>query len=353
MQEVGLGRVLSRRGHLVTIYKCFKRRGGGQDEDVDIEPGLVIRYLPIGGIGAHGYLRTEALAKDLDGLLCFADNQIFLPHIYRFCKKYGICFVPYIGTAHSRHSGFHARFMNALFGMGTLKMYKDNPVIAKTNGARKELKSLGVGDIQVAPVGLDTAVLKKEYKPGRQSQLRIEFGCEADAVVLCSVARLEEEKRPLDLLELFMHIKDKKNFRLIVVGEGPLYQAMDQKIEEYGIRDEVKIINRIPYEEMWKIYAISDYFINLNRNEIFGMAIMEAVYYKVSVAAVMAQGPAITLNGMEGHCLCRSDQQIEDWLTGEYPSEDVLAESSRKMIQTFTWNRCADTFLNIVEGKSR
>lgn len=55
----------------------------------------------------------------------------------------------------------------------------------------------------------------------------------------------------------------------------------------------VKIIDRVPYEEMWKIYVMSDYFVNLNRGEIFGMAIMEAVYYETSVAAIAAPGPSL------------------------------------------------------------
>lgn len=111
----------------------------------------------------------------------------------------------------------------------------------------------------------------------------------------------------------------------------------------------VKIIDRVPYEEMWKIYFMSDYFINLNKGEIFGMAIMEAVYYETSVAAVKARGPSITLKGMKGHCLCQDDAQIEKWLMAEYPTENILRESSEKMIQKFNWNKCADAFDGIVK----
>lgn len=348
-QEIGLGRALVRQGHRVIVYKCLKKTGDTRREKIEVEPGLTVHYLPIGGLGAHGYLKTKELDKSLDGLLCFTDNQIFIPHIYRFCKKNGICFVPYMGAAHSLYSGLHAKVMNTWFSIGTLRVLKGRHVIAKTDDARRELQSLGVKNVTVAYVGLDEAVLKKDFREYDKGQLRKQYGFAEDDVVLCNVSRLEDEKRPLDLIEIFTHIKDKKKFRLLLIGEGVLRQEVDKKIAENHLSDVVKIIDRVPYEEMWKVYTISDYFINLCKGEIFGMAIMEAVYYEASVAAVIARGPLITLKDMSGHCLCRDDKEIEKWLTAEYPSESILKESSEKMIRKFSWDRCADAFAAIVK----
>lgn len=38
--------------------------------------------------------------------------------------------------------------------------------------------------------------------------------------------------------------------------------------------------SEVKYDEMWQIHYIADYFVNLRTDEIFGMAIMEAVYYQ-------------------------------------------------------------------------
>lgn len=351
-QEIGLGRALAQKGNEVVIYKCLKKEKDMRKEKIEIEQGLTLYYLPTSGLGAHGYLKTAVIAKNLDGILCFADNQVFLPHIYRFCKRNGICFVPYVGTTFSLHKGIHAKVMDAWFAMGTLEIFKKNSVIAKTETAKKELENLGVKDISVAPVGLDTAVLKNDFKSYNKVKLREQMGFCKDDVILCNVSRLEPEKRPLDLLRIFNHVKEKKNFQLLLIGEGSLRQAVNEKIVEYGIEDRVKIINRIPYGEMWKIYTISDYFINLNKSEIFGMAIMEAIYYETSVAAVAAPGPSLTLNGMQGHCLCENDQQIEEWLASEYPNQEVLETSAAEVIRKFSWNSCAETFAAIVRRSS-
>mgnify|MGYP000282004515 CR=1 FL=1 len=47
-----------------------------------------------------------------------------------------------------------------------------------------------------------------------------------------------------------------------------------------GLEKEVKIYPNVPYEKMWEIYEMSDYYLNMNKGEIFGMAIMEAVIIK-------------------------------------------------------------------------
>ena len=350
-QEIGLGRCLVRKQHTVTIYKCLKKSKGVKQERIEIEPGLSIYYLPVNGLGAHGYLGASVIDKDLDGILCFSDNQIFLMHIYNFCRKNRICFVPYIGTTFSLHKGIHRKVMDFLFASGTLKIYKRNPVIAKTEGAKRELELLGVKNVEVAPVGLDEAVLKTDFKSCGKEQIRKKYGFKKEDVIICNVARMEPEKRTMDLLDIFLSVKDKKKFKLLLVGEGPLRNQVEDKIAANGIEDRVKMISRIPYKDMWEIYTISDYFVNLNKGEIFGMAIMEAIYYETSVAAINAPGPSLTLQGMKGHCLCTNDQEMEQWLLTEYPPAAELEESAKNIIKKFSWNRCADIFVRIVGSK--
>jgi hypothetical protein len=87
--------------------------------------------------------------------------------------------------------------------------------------------------------------------------------------------------------------------------------------------------------------------------EIFGMAIMEAMYYHASVAAIRAMGPSITLKGMRGHCLCDTDADIERWITGPYPTEEELAESAAKVVENFSWKPCAKAFVRMVESQKK
>ena len=349
-QEIGLGRALARKGHEVMIYKGIDP--SEKEEKVQVEKNLTIWYLPMKHLGAHGFMDCKYLDPQLKALFCFGDQQIFLPHVYRWCRRRRIPFVAYVGTAHSLDSNFKSKVMNALFAAGTLRIYKKNPVLAKTSAAKEELRQLGVPHAVIAPVGLDTAVLKKNIPADEKMRLRKEHGFEADDVILCNVSRLSWEKRPLELIDLFLQVKGKKKFKLIIVGNGPLEEELNEKIRKNGLEKEVKIYPNVPYEKMWEIYEMSDYYLNMNKGEIFGMAIMEAVYYKPSVAAIRALGPSVTLKDMKGHKLCENDDEMAEWITGPYPSEKDLQESSEKMASTFTWDRCADAFLQASSEKS-
>lgn len=352
-QEIGLGRALWRMGHKVTVYKCLLR--GETQETAALEDGFRICYLRMPSIGAHALLNTRVLDRDLDGLLCFADNQLFLPHVVRFCRKHGIVFVPYIGTTHSLYAkSLKGRLSDALLMAGSMRCYRGRPILAKTVGAREELAAMGFQDVTLAPVGLDDGVLCKTFAEADRAALRREYGgFSPEDVVICSVSRLEPEKRPLELIDLLYRIRDRKPFRLLLVGEGSLEQPVREKVSQLGLEDRVCLLPRVPYNEMWKIYTLSDYFVNLNRGEIFGMAIMEAVYYEASVAASRAPGPSLTLRDMPGHCLCDSDDEIAAWLTAPGPEQARLRESSRKMLREFSWQRCADAFASLAARGSQ
>ena len=350
-QEIGLGRALAAMGHTVTVYKGV--RINEKAETLAIADNAEIRYIPMKRFGPHGYLKTELLDPSLDAMLCFMDQQQFMPHIYNYCRKHNIVFVPYVGTAHSLHGGLRGKVMDFLFSLGTLRLYKKLPTLAKTTAAEAEIRALGAKDVTVANVGLDAQELNKDYDKADRGELKKKYGFEPDDVIISFVARLDPEKRVLDLMEIYRHVKDSKKFKLVIIGDGVQRQALDEKIAAYGYQDCVKIIKRLPYNEMWEIYTMSDYFLNLNKGEIFGMAIMEAVYYCASVAASRALGPSTTLKDMKGHALCDSDGEIEAWLKAPYPSEQDLKESSAKMIRNFSWNRCAEAFLKIVERQKK
>lgn len=349
-QEIGLGRCLANMGHQVTVYKGVPR-----DEEADgvvLPEGVTVRYLPMKSVGAHGMINCRWMDPSMEGLFVFGDQQIFLPHVYRWCKKNHICFVPYVGTAHSLHENFKSRIMNLLFALGTLKIYKTHPVLAKTGAAKEELQKLGVHNVTIAPVGLDEAVLKRDFRKYDRNVIRKKHGFAPDDVIICNVSRLSPEKRPLELIDIFMKVRSEKRFRLIIVGNGKLYEPLKAKIDDCGVEDEVRIYENVPYEDMWEIYVMSDYYLNLNKGEIFGMAIMESVYYCTSVAAINALGPSVTLKGMKGHKICNTDKELAEWLSAPYPSREVLEESADKMAKTFTWERCAKAFVaKVSSGK--
>ena len=349
-QEIGLGKELTAMGHEVCIYKCVPKTEQYKEEPID--RNLIIKYIPVKKVGVHGVIDVAYLDPTMKGLLSFADTQLFLPHVFRFCKKNGIRFVPYVGIAHSFQQSAKSKVMDVLFSVGTLQYYKDTLVLAKTVDAKRELESLGVKHCEVAPVGLDPKELRTDFRDSDRNELRAKYGFCKDDTIILFVARLKPEKRPLDMITIFDHVCRQNSFKLLIVGEGPLRGMIDEKVMALGLSDRVTIIDRIPYEDMWEIHRISDFFVNLRAEEIFGMAVMEAVYYETSVAAINAPGPSTILQNMEGHKICSSDAEVEAWLLSKYPDISALKKSSDQILKEFTWHTCASKFVDAVQ-KSR
>lgn len=95
---------------------------------------------------------------------------------------------------------------------------------------------------------------------------------------------------------------------------------------------------------MWKIHYLSDYFLNLREGEIFGMALMEGVFYLSSVAAMHGPGPDLILEGLKGHTLCENDEEIKAWLLKPLPDIRDLRQSAQILLDRFSWRICAQAF---------
>ena len=82
------------------------------------------------------------------------------------------------------------------------------------------------------------------------------------------------------------------------------------------------------------------------------MAIMEAVYYKNLCGCYPRPGTFCNIRRYEGTQALR--KMMMRWQNGSPAPilEKDLQESSEKMAATFTWDRCADAFLQASSEKS-
>lgn len=87
------------------------------------------------------------------------------------------------------------------------------------------------------------------------------------------------------MISLFNKL-DEHNY-LLMVGTGALLEQTKQQINLLGLQNRVKIIERIPNKDIWELYCLSDVFVNLNYTEIWGMVLLEAMYYRPGLLLLM------------------------------------------------------------------
>ena len=139
--------------------------------------------------------------------------------------------------------------------------------------------------------------------------------------------------------------KKDQTYKLLMVGNGELKTAVENRIKELKLADSVQMIDRIPNSDIWELYRLADSFVNLNQQEIFGMAILEAMYYGCKVVAWVAPGPNLIIeNGKSGWLTESNDEVMERILD----ATDVGEEAHRRILREFTWESSAKKIITII-----
>lgn len=353
-QEIGLGKAVA----ALTLQKVVIYKAVRQEDVQDIEQvneNVTIKYIRCPRVGnAHGILDTRQIdtkwkGERMNALICFCDQQIFIPHIYHFCKKNGIQMLFYTGIIRSNRGGANSVISDLLFRLGTKRLYKRVHVAAKTKGVSHELFAIGAGNVPVAPVGMDFSTFHSGWKEADREKLRKGFSFEPDDKVVLCISRMEKEKHIMDLIPLAIECKQSGNkIKFLVIGSGRQSEEFRQQITANHLEDSVRVIDKIPHDEIWKAYVAADYFINLCRVEIFGMAIMEAIYYETPVVAFHAYGPDTILENMDGSRTVGGMPQMVQFLLGPYPAKETLSRDARVLTKKYTWTNAAKVMLNLL-----
>ena len=137
-----------------------------------------------------------------------------------------------------------------------------------------------------------------------------------------------------------------KNYKLLMVGTGELEEAVKKAIELHHLEDAVQLMRKIPNSDIWELYRMADVFVNLNRQEIFGMAILEAMYYSCKVVACHAPGPDFIIDsGRTGFLVNRNDEIVDTILKGNICAEDA----HESIVNKFTWDSMASKIIKLLE----
>lgn len=341
-QEIGLGRGFADLGHEVKIYKSVVDISEVGTER--LEDNLIIYYIHGLHIGANGFFSTKRLDSSADVLIQFADTQLSVPLICKWCERHEVRYIPYTGIVWSTSkSTLYAKLVN-LLTRRNLEIYRRLGCIAKNRIIAAELAKRGVTKVLQAPVCIDFQQLYREYEQHDRVELRKKWGY-FDETVLLYVGRFNPSKRPMDLLRVFTKIEDKST-KLIMVGEGDLHAEAEKYVADYDLSQRVRFIPSIANNKIWELYYISDLFINMNYTEIWGMSLLEAMFYKVGIIAAKAPGPnEMIVNGETG-IIFQKDEELLSCLNCNHPVTVEMRDAAfRRLIENYDWRFTAAKML--------
>lgn len=348
-QEVGLAKALSPKADSVLIFKLVTAEEPKWIENVKGYPNVKIYFLPSKNIGINGILHVENLVKRLNVLIHFSDTQLSVPTAYRWCKTNHIQYIPYIGVIESHSASTIKRWITNCIFKRNLSLYKKCICCVKTPAVEKKMKKLGVTNTVVTPVGLDTDLLKMDYDRYDPFELKNKYGYHREDKVLLFIGRLIEEKQPIRMIDIFSEVRKKsQSYKLLIVGTGGLKDIAEERIQKLHLENYVKIIDRIPNDCIWELYRFADAFVNLNQHEIFGMAILEAMYYRCKVIAWEAPGPNYIIEDGQSGWLVKSNKEVIDRIMD---TRETGVMANMRIVNSFTWKRSAERICAIIGEK--
>lgn len=347
-QEVGLAKALDPLADEVILYKLVPSTEVRRTEKIEGCQHASIHFLPAKSYGINGVFDTKVLDSSLTALIYFCDTQFSVPKVYRWAKKKNVKFFPYIGVIESHSTSRLKRMLvNGMF-QRNLWVYRRCYCFVKTPTVKKELEKTGVKNAVVAPVGLDLSLLKANYKNFDPTELKRKYGYKPDDKVLLFIGRLIEEKQPFRMIEIFSEVyRQDTRYRLLMVGSGELKEQAVKLIREKGLQEQVQLIDRIPNKDIWELYRFADCFVNLNRQEIFGMAILEAMYYGCKVIAWEAPGPSFIIeDGVSGFLVTNEINAVKCLREGALEVKQIQG----RITERFTWDGTAKLILKEIRN---
>ncbi len=182
---------------------------------------------------------------------------------------------------------------------------------------------------------------------------RATLGCETTDIIVLSVGRLSQQKAPLEVLQAFKQfrltcIARGKRARLLFVGDGPLREVLQTRINAAGLQNEVRVLGWRP--DVWGLMRSSDVLVLASHWEGLPNVILESQAAGLLVVASDVDGCSEVIsdkfNGRlfpSGDCgeLARILLEVTD---SQVNSAAMTAAAKRLVDETFQWETCIEKF---------
>lgn len=329
IQELGLARALAKKGHTCGIVFWT----GEEDKQLDIPTqggGKITVYY----IHAPNILKNSIYPKRLDELAAQYDivqmseyNQYMSwKYAKNFKDKTVILHGPYYSPFNIRYNllckAFDMFFLNRYRKHGTHFMVKS--ALAEQFLLDKQIQKEHISKVYV---GIDEAAL--HHEPSDELPEFIENVLKEESKILLYIGRIEERRKSLFLLDVFKQVLARDpDVRLVVVGDGDegYKKAFAAHMEELGVTDSVMWSLRLEQKYLSHLYEKADVFLLPTEFEIFGMVLLETMYFsKVVVTSYNGGSATLIQNQKNGVYLDSFDTGL--WANAVY---GLLKDDTRR-----------------------
>lgn len=358
VQEIGLAVALRKAGHEADVLCCAD--DGNDHESVVEQEGVRMTVYARKAVSflKNGYfIGINSLLREYDILQTEEYNQMFSWHL---AKKYPEKTVIYHGPYYCEFNKNYNR-MAKVFDALLMKRYKqlNTTFLTKSRLSMEYLCGKGLTNVKAVGVGLNTTFLDDTNEvqvPDRVNVLR-----ESQELKLLYIGLIEERRNAKLLVDILSRIKFKqKDTKLVLVGQ---YGSKDYEeefklhLKSYGLQDNVVHIEQMEQKQLASVYRACDLFLFPSRYDIYGMVLLEAMYFGMPVISTVNGGSDMMIrNGENGFIVNNYDANI--WaqkvitLANDTSLMKKIGDTAKTYIcNRFTWIALVDKFITAYEEK--
>ena len=207
--------------------------------------------------------------------------------------------------------GLHIPFITTLHGtditlVGTNKSF--SPVVEFTinasDGATVVSESLKRDTLKSFKITRDIKVIHnfvdfKRFRKTNKDHFKKAIAPEGEKIII-HTSNFRKLKRVEDVIKVFQRISEKVPAKLLLIGDGPDRQRVEEYCREVCQCVDVRFLGR--QDAVEELLAIADLFIMPSASESFGLAALEAMACEVPVISSNVGGiPEVNIHGKTGY----------------------------------------------------
>lgn len=350
IQEIGFAKALVRAG-LICDVVLYNGKAGDEVKTVEVtdndkKVGEVKIYMRHGfGILKNGFFPgLGKITKDYDILQVHEYDQISSWNIYAWNKDKQV--VIYHGPYFDEYNkGYNLKCKVFDHTFLALKHRKDITCFTKSRAAAKFLEDKGFRKTVPIGVGLNTDNFDETFVATVDEQ---------NTWNMVYVGKIEPRRNSMLLVDILSEVAKKRDdIRMTIVGTGekdyfePWYEKA-KPLMESGV---LTYIEKMEQSRLKGLYGMSDVMIFPSNYEIFGMVLLEAMYFNLPVIS-SDNGGSDTLirNGENGIVVDSFDK--EKWVKAileMHDNKEKYAEVKKNLEKTdhsvYTWDGIARKYM--------
>lgn len=329
-----LARELLSLGHDVTVISY---------SSASPQDGEVVRRSPrvrIPGLRGMSFILSSALS------LTKEEPEVALA---QYAITSGLaCWLASLGKELRYMITFHGSDLRVFPKISRLVSSRAKAVVAVSSWLADQLMRRRIEVHAVIPGGIDPEVFSS--LPSKE-EARAELGLRDDARVVISVGALVEAKG-FDMIPEIAALTKDMEATFLIIGEGPLRRAIEERSSKLGVEDRVKLLGRKEFRETVKYYRAADLLIHPARYEGYGLVALESMAAGTPVVATNVGGIGELIeDGINGFIVGSDPREIADrvlYLLKERDLREEMGAKARERAMRRTWRSVALEYLDLL-----